>query len=420
MNTRLISVKLPAYLLRLGYVIIFLCVGLFFFIAWLLEYKDTVVGEITITTAQMPLDLHANATGKLRLLQADNVGVTAGDNLAYIENAANMEDCLFLIEALEQEETRIEKRIPNLLAALKDKNIGAIKPTLLELSEAYQAYQVFLQNDRHQEIVATKRAQIQLHEEYITLSKNKIQLYDKNLVLRKEQLAVKEQLFKENVIAKIELEEAKLAYNELDLSGRLIDFQTAISSAKINKEQQAEAILQIESAYQLKKEQLHEPILDAYQRLKNEVKIWQEAYLIKADKAGKLVYSDYLSNYEYIKKGTKVMTILPKENTDYLGLLQLPATGFSKVQKGQPVHIRLDHYPYTEFGILKGEVAALPVLANNDNYLLRIAFPEGLRSTYNIPFQFKQLMKGQAEVITKRMSLWDRLINQMRSAKLND
>ena len=153
--------------------------------------------------------------------------------------------------------------------------------------------------------------------------------------------------------------------------------------------------------------------------MKNDAELWQEAYLIKADKAGTLVYSDYLSNYEFIQKGTKMMTILPVENTTYLGLLKLPATGFSKVQKGQAVHIRLDHYPYTEFGILKGEVAALPAIANEDNYLLQISFPEGLRSTYDTPFQFKQLMKGQAEVITKRMSLWDRLLNQMRSARLN-
>jgi len=185
-------------------------------------------------------------------------------------------------------------------------------------------------------------------------------------------------------------------------------------------EQQEEAILQIKSAYALEKEQLQKKITDAYQLLQNKLTAWKEVYLVQADIDGTLVYSDYLSNYEFIQKGTKMMTIVPTGESTYLGLLQLPMAGFSKVQKDQTVHVRLDHYPYTEYGILKGQVMAMAAIPNNNTYTVQVVFPEGLTSTYNVDFKFNQLMSGQAEVVTSRMSLWNRVQNQMRSAQLNN
>jgi len=141
---RQISIQLPTSLIRLGVLLMAACIGIFVFISWLLEYKDTVVGNITITTEQVPLDLHANATGKLRLLQVDNALVQKGMPLVYIENSANFDDCLNLMDQLEKVKasSTLFKQIPRILTSMEGKNIGVIQPDLVNLSTAYKAYQI--------------------------------------------------------------------------------------------------------------------------------------------------------------------------------------------------------------------------------------------------------------------------------------
>ena len=216
------------------------------------------------------------------------------------------------------------------------------------------------------------------------------------------------------------MDQAQQAYTELKFNGRLIDFQTAVNHANIQIAQQEEAILALRTNFIKEKEQYENQIKDAYQFLKKELTDWEENYLIVADMDGQVMYSEALTDFNYIPKGSKIITLIPGDKQEVTGLLRVPFQGYSKVQKGQPVQVRLDNYPFQEFGILYGEVAKLSAIPEADNYAVMIQFPTGLRSTYNIDFEFNQRMEGTASIITNRISIWHRLRNQMKSSRLNN
>lgn len=160
-------------------------------------------------------------------------------------------------------------------------------------------------------------------------------------------------------------------------------------------------------------------IQHALQLLQNAVDNWKATYLVQANIAGNCIYTDYLSDFDFIQTGEKIATILPKQQQSFLGLVQVPPQGLAKVQVGQAVHVRLDNFPYTEFGILKGKVAAIAPISSNDQHRIQVAFPKGLQSSYNIAFGFTQMMSGQAEVVTSQSTLLERLHQQIKSARVN-
>lgn len=422
MALKQIDERLPSSLIRLGIFIAIFCIGIFFFISWLLEYKDTIDGRIVLTTPTLPVDIHANVTGKLLLLTANNTLVQKGDHLAYIENSAQLDPSLTLLKCLDSVlmVNPFPKQAPSFLSDLRAAELGEIQPAFINLQKAYTAYSFFLKTDKHQALIQQKKDQVQFHQEHIVLSKDKIQLHQQNLANAKKQLAVDQQLYAENIIAKRTLDQAQQTYDELKFTGRLIDFQTAISNANIQIAQQEEAIIQLKNNFIIEKERLENQIADAYQFLKKEIHDWQEQYLSIADMEGQVIYSETLSDFNYIRKDNKIMTLLPQEKEQIIGLLQVPLNGYSKVEIGQPVQVRLDNYPFQEFGIIHGEVAERSSIPEEEGYTVTVFFPKGLRSSYNLDFKFNQRMEGEAAIITNRISIWQRLQNQMNSTRLNN
>ena len=420
MSNRKITQTLSPILIKIGVLICLFCIGIFFFIAWLLEYKDTSSGSITITTKSVPLELYAKETGQLKLLKSNNSTVNKGEFLGYIENTTNLEDGLSLLEQIEHiNTTSTIKEFEIFVKKFNQKDLGSITPSLLNLSEQIKAYSVFINTDRHQEVVAAKKNQIDLYKKYIDLINEKIKLHKNNRVLAAEQLSIDQQLYEEDILSKRQLENAKQTFNKEAIESRLVDFQSSISETNIKIAIQEEQVLELVNTSQKEKMLLRKNIISAFQLLKNAVHSWKEQYLIWADISGKLVYSDYLSDFLFIRKDSKLMTITPTENETYLGLLTLPVKGISKVQPGQAVQIRVDNYPYAEFGILEGRVADIADIPNNNKYTIQVDFPNNLHSTYNIDFEFQQFMTGQADVITSKLSLWQRVYNEMKSIRYN-
>lgn len=420
MSSRKITQNLSPILLRIGIAICLFCIGIFFFIAWLLEYKDTTTGSITITTTVVPLELYAKETGQLKLLRQDNALVSKGDFLGYIENTTNLEDGLYFLDQINELSTASTiQQFTTFLKKLDKKELGSISRPLVNFSNQIKEYQLFINTDRHQEIVDTKKDQINLYKNYMELINKKIELHYNNTLIAKEQLLVDQQLFEDDILSKRQLDNSKRSFNKEAIEGRLVDFQSTISESKIKISMQEERILDIITTHEKEKLQLRKNIGTHFQLLENNVNSWKEKYLIEANLSGKLVYSDYLTDYSFIKKDHKIMTITPINDQEYLGLLKLPKNGISKVRPGQPVQIRLDNYPFSEFGILEGRVATIADIPNNNSYTVQVDFPNKLHSTYKIDFEFQQLMTGQADVITSKLSLWQRIYNQFKSIRYN-
>ena len=76
------------------------------------------------------------------------------------------------------------------------------------------------------------------------------------------------------------------------------------------------------------------------------------------------------------------MTVIPENAGDIIGKIELPIAGSGKVKTGQNVNIKFANYPYMEYGIVKGEVQNISLVASDNAYSVLVILPEGLTTTY--------------------------------------
>ena len=85
----------------------------------------------------------------------------------------------------------------------------------------------------------------------------------------------------------------------------------------------------------------------------------------------------------------------------------------------QRVNIKLDNFPYMEFGMLEGEISNISMVpVTNDlgtYYPADIILRNGLVTNYKKELPFNQEMQGNAEIITKDRRLIQRLVEPLVS-----
>ena len=122
----------------------------------------------------------------------------------------------------------------------------------------------------------------------------------------------------------------------------------------------------------------------------------------------------YLNVNQAIRDGDEVLSIVPLEQQEVIGKLILPLQNSGKLKNGQEVIIRLNNYPYQEYGMLKGSVRNISVIPQKQNYAVEVALPGQLTTTYNKKLEYKEEMQGTAEIITEKLTLFKRIFYQFR------
>lgn len=106
--------------------------------------------------------------------------------------------------------------------------------------------------------------------------------------------------------------------------------------------------------------------------------------------------------------------MIPSSNNHLIGKALLPAERSGKVKVGQKVNIRFSNYPDNEFGLVKGKVRNISLIAikveTKNHYVVEIDLPDGLTTTYGKELPFISEMEGQADIITDDMSLLERIL----------
>ena len=153
-------------------------------------------------------------------------------------------------------------------------------------------------------------------------------------------------------------------------------------------------------------------LLEAYHNLLTEIKNWENAYVFKTPEAGTVEFVNLISDASFVSAWEPVFDVIFNDNK-YFGVALLPSAGGGSVKKGQKVNIKMDLYPYQEFGQLEGVVSNISLSSIDKNYLIYIDLPNGLTSSSGQEFIFAETMYGQAEVITENKRLISRIFNQI-------
>lgn len=393
-----------------------LLIFLLLFLSVIIKYPDTVDGKISITSLYAPVRIVANNSGRIHLLKKDKSKLVKREIIAYLESGANFYDLLKLDSLLSIYDINKVKQtqIPTNLV------LGDIGPSFNTFVLAHIQYKRFLNSELYISIKNSLNKQIKSDTDII----NNL---DKEISLKKEVLHLaQDQLQKDSILLSIqaitEQDYQKSHSSNLVLKEALINFYSTKLTriSEVNKKEAEIEKLNLEEFEN--KQKLYSELIIQKNALINALAIWKEKYAIYAPITGELQYLGFWHENSYIQSGNELFTIIPKEN-DIIGEVVIPSYGAGKVKVGQQAHVKIDNYPYDEYGLIKGIVRSISRITNKittkegniDSYLVTVSFPEGLKTNFGIELHLDFETKGSVEIITKPKRLLQRLFDNLKS-----
>lgn len=141
---------------------------------------------------------------------------------------------------------------------------------------------------------------------------------------------------------------------------------------------------------------------------------WEMAYCLMAPAEGKVQLLLQEAPNQYLSSGNIFARIVPKEGESWMGRALLPLQRSGKVKVGQRVIVRFTNFPDQEFGVVNGRLSSVSLVPSEDNYMVEIAFPDGLTTNYrkNLPVSYE--MKATAEIVTDDVRLIERFFQPLK------
>ncbi|MFC6266037.1 HlyD family secretion protein [Flavobacterium panici] len=414
--------KMPT---KFGTIITAVAIGLVLLLllfGWLIKYPSILSGQIVINTKQAPVKLIASTAGNIILLQdKSNAVVKTGEYIAYIKNEANLKDVQLLNIILHK--INIHK--------VNYKENRNLFPENLSLGEINNKYFNFL-NSLYQYLDYTVQQpyefQKQINEKLLELQTSKIIQLKSDFQNQKIKYQTSQSLFKKdstlyskNVTSKADIEHSIIAKANSELDYNAIDKEINNTNYQIKEAQNKSEVIAIEKA--IKERELIINMFNNYYDLLDNIKKWERMYVFVTPIDGKIDFLNFIKNNDYIQSGQELFKIIP-DNNQIIGQVNLPENGSGKVKVDQNVIIKLNNYPYNEYGSIKGKVKRISLatnqqtLSDNQNkinsYLVDIDLPFGLKTNYGVELNFHAEAKGTAEIITEDRRLIERFFDNLR------
>lgn len=415
--------RIPSRVIRHGTVVIFAILVVILVLSWLVKYPEIVAAPITITTINPPADLMAKSTGKIeKLLVADGQQLTAGDLVAVLFNIADDNDVFTLERLLEQHGERWQEYVDGEFstAAL---NAGELQSALSQFTSALENYAKYTslnfigQAQRNlADQIAIQRAQLASQHEQLRNLQRQYELEKANFVRDST-------LYVVSVISSSEYERSQQAM--LQVTGSLINHRLSISQLESSINVNEGRLIEFDLQHESELSDLVVGLKTARDNLMAQIASWRNSYVITAPIAGRVTFTNFWNENQNIVAGERFATIVSEATSgtdEVVGKLVIPSARLGKVSPGQSVHVKLNGYPYMEFGILKGELATISAVpdATAGGYAADVRFPDGLVSTYKKEFDLIQQMDGTAEIVTRDMRLIERFFAPIRNVLQNN
>lgn len=104
-------------------------------------------------------------------------------------------------------------------------------------------------------------------------------------------------------------------------------------------------------------------------------------------------------------------TITKDKSGKIISLMKFNNSGFGKVHNGQRAIIKIDGFPYMEYGTLKGIIMSVGVIKKSEKSITVLALLDyPLITNYGKRIDFSGELTGSAEIITKDISLLERMV----------
>jgi HlyD family secretion protein len=408
----------PRWIVRWGITIILAIVLIIVLGSWFFKYPDIISANIVLTTENPPAPVVAKISGKIQnLFVIDQQEVDKHQVLAVIENPAIYEDLNNLIEKTKQFDSG-SKLNDDLINLPENLNLGSIQSYYADFLKNRGEYRKFMQMNYHQKKINLLKNEIAHYKKYEANLNVQNDLQLKEYELMAKQFKRDSVMHTQQLMSDSEFEKSKSALLSKQFSYEQSNISITNVQIQIQNIEQSIAELELQEEKQMSDKNI--TIKQSYDNLMAAIESWKYQYVLIAPTNGKVTFNRIWNENQHIKSGETVMTIIPENEGEIIGKVQLSFQGAGKVKSGQEVNIRFDNYPYMEFGMVKGIVKSISLAPDNNFYTAEITLPNGLITFYNEKLDFKQEMQGTAEIITEDFRLLQRIIRPLRFAALKN
>jgi len=405
-----ILTDVPNWMIRYGITLIFVIILAGLLLTWFIRYPDTVVGEAELTTMVPPTTLVARSSGYIQNLRFnENEQVREGQLLAELLNPTNEVTIDSLKRVLLHFNLKEAKQTAASISGIT--YLGQAQEQVNVLYNQLIEYDELVYDPAFEHTIQTLNDQIHYNRRLAALSEEELKVMKIEIGAAGEKFKSDSSLYASGVIAKMTFlanQSEFLTKQQAMINARKAAVQFGIIASDL-AEQKSQILKSRRDAERL----LTSQIQASLKSLNSFVDEWELTYSLVSPMNGRISYFTNLVNNEFVKAEQPLIAIIPDDER-YLAVVHIDQQGYGKIMHGQRVMIKMNNYPFQEFGQLKGRVESISKVAGERGYVLKVSLTQGLVSTYNREIIYQPNMIGTAEIITEDLRLIERIFNSIR------
>lgn len=395
-----------------GIFLVFGFVLVLFILSYLIKYPDMIVAEARFTSDSPSVTLPAKTSSQIAVVKKNSTEpVEKGDYILVLKDNSNYEDILKLkkrIETLNPTNDLIPFFEQNLSTEYKLGN--QVQRSWNNLNQTLLPYYKIVKQKKYELEIQRLNEELLIQQSILKQYQNMLSL-DHNIAEIRDSSRSGDSFFLSDISA------SRMQYSESLF--RNLETQKAVDQEKLSIAKHQLEITRIrniiEQLKQNKVDQLTElriNIKKALTDLELAIEGWEESYVIQAPISGKVHFLRPLQENQHVMLNDELITITP-DSMEFIAILKIPFSGAGKIKRGHDVNIKLNDYPYNEYGVLSGEIVDISGVANQDHYLGKVVLDTGNITSYNKTIQIKENSLGTAEIITDDRSWLGRILEKV-------
>lgn len=402
----------PHWMVRWGNTTLLLILLLILLMSYLIKYPEFVPSAVIISSSNPPEKLEARTNTRVtEIFVEDHQPVSKNQVLMVLQSTADYRDVIRLRRIIDSLDNRELAHFP--LHEVAGFKLGDIQVDYNAFAKALTEEQLYARLQPYSpDYAAANRSLAESRSRIRTLEQQK-NLEQTKYELSKREFDRYQELFKEKVVSASELNQEKMKFLQAEQN---------LENINITISQLQEGMLGIEKTRsgvtinaEKDKINLTSQTVQLFEQLRKSLNAWEQNYLLTSAVDGVVSFQQFLGRNQFVKAGDILMSVMPNDRDMLVGRLQIPATNSGKVREGQKVLLKLDNYPYQEFGMVEGRVKNIANSPDKDgNYYVNVILPNGLQTSFHKTLPFDKELKGNAEVVTQDLRLLERFFYQMR------
>lgn len=408
----------PYWILRWGISFFFLFLLLIIIASSFIRFPDVVPATAEITAINPPAHRIANVTGKIeKVMVNEGQKVSKDEILLLLESSAKLEDVKTVENYLPVMDSLLSinniNDIPSPSCFNENLELGEIQTNYSDVLMSYLNLHRFLNSGLFMEKFLAFKEKLQTQKRYLVELKNKNQLLNEQFEIGKNKYIRDSLMYLKGGISQSELEAS--FQKILQFKSSMTDLNMNLLNGKSTCIQTGHELCQLTMQNKFERQQLTANLLKSIQLLRAQIDLWKKLYVVDAPVDGTVSFTSYWTENQNVKSGEVVVSVVPEDSMKIKVRIRFPIQNSGKVKTGQRVNIKLQNFPYQEYGMLVGKMATISKVPNDLHFSADVVLDNGLITSYGEKLPKANQLIGEAEILTDEYSLLLRFFNPLKA-----